>query len=258
MEERVKKLKAARTAMLVERWIWFVVGVFINSFGIALITKAALGTSPISSVAYVLSLEFTPTLGMFTFVINMLFIFIQPLLLKKDFKAFQWLQILVNVAFSAFIDVGMALLQWLEPSTVFEQGAALLLGCAVLGFGVSIEVAPGVLLVPGEGAVRAISTVTHRRFGSCKIAFDSTLAATAVVLSFIFFGTLNGIGLGTLVSALLVGTVVNFCNRHIPLTGHIVNLRIRCDRISSILKRKGESREDASEAACCAVVGENA
>lgn len=151
-----------------------------------------------------------------------------------------------------------ALLQWLEPSTVFEQGAALLLGCAVLGFGVSIEVAPGVLLVPGEGAVRAISTVTHRRFGSCKIAFDSTLAATAVVLSSIFFGTLNGIGLGTLVSALLVGTVVNFCNRHIPLTGHIVNLRIRCDRISSILKRKGESREDASEAACCAAAGENA
>lgn len=256
MEERMKKLKSARMRMLVERWAWFVVGVFINSFGIALITKAALGTSPISSVAYVLSLEFPFTLGMFTFVMNMLFILIQPLLLRGDFKAFQWLQILVNVAFSAFIDVGMALLAWFTPVSIFEQAAALLLGCAVLGFGVSIEVAPNVLLVPGEGAVRAISIFTHKRFGSCKVAFDSTLAAIAIVLSFVFFGYLNGIGIGTLVSAALVGNVVNFCNKHVPLTGHIVNLRIKCERIDSILKKTGARK--ASDTESCEAVGERA
>lgn len=256
MEERMKKLKSARIRMLVERWAWFVVGVFINSFGIALITKAALGTSPISSVAYVLSLEFPFTLGMFTFVMNMLFILIQPLLLRGDFKAFQWLQILVNVAFSAFIDLGMVLLAWFTPVSIFEQVAALLLGCAVLGFGVSIEVAPNVLLVPGEGAVRAISIFTHKRFGSCKVAFDSTLAAIAIVLSFAFFGYLNGIGIGTLVSAVLVGNVVNFCNKHVPLTGHIVNLRIKCERIDSILRKTGARK--ASDTESCEAVGERA
>lgn len=249
MEERLKKLKAARTRMLVERWAWFVVGVFVNSFGIALITKAALGTSPISSLPYVLSLEFPLTLGMFTFIINILFIVIQPLLLKDEFKPFQWLQILVNVAFSAFIDVGMALLSWFVPTSIIEQGIALLLGCAVLGFGVSIEVAPNVLLVPGEGAVRAISLFTHKRFGSCKVAFDSTLAGIALVLSLIFFGYLNGIGLGTLVSAVCVGNVVNFCNRRVPLTGHIVNLRIKCERIDSVLKRVAVQRGTKGEAA---------
>ncbi|WP_294438217.1 YitT family protein [uncultured Slackia sp.] len=249
MEERLKRLKAAKTRMLVERWAWFVIGVFINSFGIALITKAALGTSPISSLPYVLSLEFPLTLGMFTFIINMLFIVIQPLLLKDEFKPFQWLQILVNVAFSAFIDVGMALLSWFVPTSIIEQGIALLLGCAVLGFGVSIEVAPNVLLVPGEGAVRAISLFTHKRFGSCKVAFDSTLAGIALVLSLIFFGYLHGIGLGTLVSAVCVGNVVNFCNRRVPLTGHIVNLRIKCERIDSVLKRVAVQRGTKGEAA---------
>ena len=242
MEERLKRLKAAKTRMLVERWAWFVIGVFINSFGIALITKAALGTSPISSLPYVLSLEFPLTLGMFTFIINMLFIVIQPLLLKDEFKPFQWLQILVNVAFSAFIDVGMALLSWFVPTSIIEQGIALLLGCAVLGFGVSIEVAPNVLLVPGEGAVRAISIFTHKRFGSCKVAFDSTLAGIALVLSLVFFGYLNGIGVGTFISAVLVGNVVNFCNKRVPLTGHIVNLRIKCERIDSILKKAAMQR----------------
>ena len=38
----------------IKKWFYFIVGVLINSFGIALITKGALGTSPISSVPYVL------------------------------------------------------------------------------------------------------------------------------------------------------------------------------------------------------------
>lgn len=242
MEERLKKLKAARARMLAERWVWFAVGVFVNSFGIALITKAALGTSPISSLPYVLSLEFPLTLGMFTFIIGTVFVIIQPLLLKDQFKPFQWLQILVNVAFSTFIDVGMALLSWFAPVSIIEQGVTLLLGCAVLGFGVSIEVAPNVLLVPGEGAARAISIFAHKRFGSCKVAFDSTLAGIALVLSLVFFGYLNGIGVGTLISAVLVGNVVNFCNKRVPLTGHIVNLRIKCERIDSILKKAAMQR----------------
>ena len=41
-------------------------GLFINSLGVSLITKADLGTSPISSIPYVLSLNFPMTLGQFT------------------------------------------------------------------------------------------------------------------------------------------------------------------------------------------------
>ena len=47
----------------IKRYIVFTIGVLINSFGISFITKASLGTSPISSVPYVLSLRFEPTLG---------------------------------------------------------------------------------------------------------------------------------------------------------------------------------------------------
>ena len=47
------------------RILCFVAGILINSFGIAFITKAALGTSPISSLPYVLSQRFTLTLGQF-------------------------------------------------------------------------------------------------------------------------------------------------------------------------------------------------
>ena len=51
-----------KKAELVRRYVFFLVGLFVNSLGIALITRANLGTSPISSNPYVLSIGFTPSL----------------------------------------------------------------------------------------------------------------------------------------------------------------------------------------------------
>lgn len=44
---------------LIKRYFFFILGLIINSFGVAFITKSALGTSQISSIPYVLSLKFT-------------------------------------------------------------------------------------------------------------------------------------------------------------------------------------------------------
>ena len=134
---------------LVIRYLWALVGICINSLGIALITKAALGTSPISSLHYVLSFRFPLSLGQFTFVMNLLFILLQILLLRRNFPPIQLLQLVVNIIFSACIDWGMALLAWFQPTSLVGELLSLLLGCAVLALGISIEVAPGVLMVPG-------------------------------------------------------------------------------------------------------------
>ncbi len=188
-------------------------GILINSFGIAFITKAALGTSPISSLPYVLSKKFPLTLGQFTFVMNMIFILMQIFLLKKDFQKRQLLQIGVNVIFSAFIDISMNMLDAFAPSGASAQILSLLAGCVILAMGISIEVAPNVLLVPGEGVVKAISAVSRKRFGTVKVVFDTTLITLSFILSLLFFHRLNGLGIGTVISALAVGKIVNLCNR---------------------------------------------
>lgn len=46
-----------------------------------------------------------------------------------------------------------------------------------------------------------------------KVAFDCTLTAIASVIAFLSFGRLNGVGVGTLVSALAVGQLVKLCSR---------------------------------------------
>lgn len=206
------------------RYLCFVAGLLANSFGVALITKATLGTSPISSIPYVLDLEFAPTFGQFTFALNMVYIVAQIALLRHDFKPVQLLQVVANLIFSAFIDVSMGLLWWLSPEGLFAQVCSLALGCAILAVGIAVEVAPDVIVVPGEGIVRAISSTLERPFGTCKLCFDGTLVLIACGLSLLFFGYLNGLGVGTIVAAVIVGPIVNVINAHLPLVEAIRRL----------------------------------
>lgn len=199
---------------LPQRFAFFALGVVINSFGVALITKGALGTSAISSVPYVASLQWPfLSFGVTTFIWNILFILIQLALLRREFKPSQFLQVLVNLLFSAMIDVSMVILGFLNPTALWEQCACVVLGCVVLAFGIVIELAPNVVVVPGEGVVRAIAQVTKIRVGTVKAAFDITLIVIAGVMSLICFHELRGVGVGTVISALLVGPIINVINR---------------------------------------------
>ena len=210
---------------LIKRYFFFILGLIINSFGVAFITKSTLGTSQISSIPYVLSLKFTNlSFGQTTFIFNMLFILIQLLILKKDFHPIQFLQVLANILFSFFIDISMLVLAWLNPQTLPLRILSLLIGCAILAIGISVEVAPDVIKVPGEGIVHAISRVSGIEFGKVKIRFDVTLIIMATLLSFLFFHNLNGIGLGTIISAVLVGPMISFVNRYLPGIGKIRSL----------------------------------
>ena len=206
------------------RCLCFVAGLLINSFGVAFITKAALGTSPISSIPYVLDLRFQPTFGEFTFVLNMVYILGQVVLLRRDFQPIQLLQVVANLIFSAFIDVSMGLLSWLNPASIPAMALSLAAGCCILALGIAVEVAPDVIVVPGEGIVRTIAGKLGRPFGTCKLCFDTTLVVIACVLSVVFFGYLNGLGVGTIVSALAVGPIVNVINAHVPLIDAIRGL----------------------------------
>lgn len=205
----------------VYRYWWFVCGLIINSFGIAVVTRSALGTSPISSVPFVLSSQFDLSLGQFTFIINSCFIVLQIILLRKNFNPIQLLQVFANILFSSFLDINMHLLSWMQFSSWPVQVVSVLIGCSIMALGISIEVAPNVLFVPGEGFVKAVSTVTGIRFGNIKTVFDSTLVASAVILSFVFFGTLVGVGVGTMLTALTVGRFVNLFNSKLPLIAWI-------------------------------------
>lgn len=196
-----------------KRYTVFLIGLFINSLGVSLITKASLGTSPISSIPYVLSLNFPFTLGQFTIAFSLLLIVLQLIILRRNFKAEHLLQIPISILFGYFIDLTMVMLFFVNPQTYIASLAYLLIGCVILGFGVYTEVLANVAMLPGESFVRAVSSTWKTEFGSTKVAFDVSLTVIAAVLSLLFAHRLDGVREGTIIAALLVGFIARLFGR---------------------------------------------
>lgn len=199
---------------LIKRYIFFVLGLFVNSLGVAFITKVNLGTSPITSVPYVLSLGFQPTIGQFTVVWSLLLIACQVAVLRKDFHLIQLLQIPVSFLFGGFIDFSMdVVLGWFVPGSYPQRIVVLLIGCLILGFGVFMEVAANVVMLPGEATSNALHLKTGKEFGTVKVCVDVSMCIVAIVISLLLFQSVKGIREGTIVAALLVGFISRLFNR---------------------------------------------
>jgi len=184
-----------------KRYSMFIAGVIFSALGISLITKAGLGTSPITSLAFVLTFIFPHSLGEFTMLVNTVMFLIQAALLGRAFGKVQLLQLPAALLFSACIDGWMYILGFWKTGSYVGQVLMLLLGCVFLGLGIAFEVIPNVLILPGEGLVRVIAGLT---------GFDMSIVASAVGVSLFFTGHVLGIREGTVLAALIVGSISHF------------------------------------------------
>lgn len=199
-----------------KRYLVFLFGLFISSFGVSLITKANLGTSPISAIPYVLSLNFPFTLGQFTIAFSLFLILLQLFILRRNFKAEHLLQIPISVAFGYFIDLTMVLLGFVAPGSYPVKLVALLIGCVILGFGVYLEVIADVAMLPGESFVRAVTQTWKTDFGTTKVCFDVSMTVIAAITSLVLAHTLYGVREGTVIAALMVGFIARLFGRLLP------------------------------------------
>ncbi len=193
---------------LVKRSAFLLTGLFFMGLGIALVTRSFLGTPPISSVAYVLSLAFPITFGQLTFLFSIIFLLLEIAIIGRSFPKHQYLQAVVAFFFGIFVDVGMFLSAPVNPDFYAGRIFVVVAGCTVLALGIYLQVAANVIMNPGEGLVRAIADAIKVRFGIVKMAFDISLVSIAVVISFLLFKNITGIREGTLISMVLVGYIV--------------------------------------------------
>ncbi|MDE6324171.1 MAG: cytidylate kinase family protein [Paramuribaculum sp.] len=213
-----------------KRYAYFLISLFISSVGVALVTKTVLGTSPISSVPYVLSL-FTPlSIGWWTALFNMLYIILEVALMSKSQireKRFDLImQIPVSVLFGIFIDMSLRMLYWWIPEHYLSHVATLIAGCAILAVGIAMSVQANVAMLSGDYLIRVISSRFKKEFGRVKICFDVSLVISACLISMIFSSTVSGVREGTVAAALMVGPMVFFFGKLLrPLTPWLMGVR---------------------------------
>lgn len=192
---------------IIRRYLLLLAGLAIMAFGVAFSIKASLGTSPISSVPYVVSLFAPLTVGTATIIMHCVFILLQILILRKKYHPIQLMQLPVAFFFGYLTDFGVWAVQGITCDHYLQQWLVCLIGIFLVAMGVSLEVKAGVVVLAGEGVVLAICKVLPVKFGYMKVGFDVTLVAIACVLSFVFTGRLQGVREGTVAAALLVGLI---------------------------------------------------
>lgn len=198
---------------LVPRCLLLFLGLLIMAFGIAFSIKAGLGTSPISSLPFVLS-QFTPlTVGTATIALHVTLILLQILLLRRRYDPLQLLQLPVAFLFGWLTDFSVWAVSAISAPSYPVQWLLCIIGIILVGVGVSFEVTANMVTLAGEGMVLAVCKAFPLKFGNVKVGFDVTLVLVACVLSILFLGRLEGVREGTVAAAICVGLIAKQINR---------------------------------------------
>lgn len=202
---------------ILARYLIFTVGLYLLSLGIVLIIRSALGTTPISSLNYVVSINTSLSLGTCTFIQNVFLIVAQFWLIRGNSSRKKIFEILMQLPFSfvfgVFIDFNMYLCNNITPNSYIASIILLLIGCVVQSTAVVLEVKPNVVMMSAEGFVKYASDRYDKEFGKIKRKFDIFLVVLAVSASLMMSKHIQGVREGTVIAALITGTIVTFISQ---------------------------------------------
>ena len=196
----------------IKRYLFLAVGLAIMAFGVAFSIKAALGTSPISSLPYVVNLLTPLSVGTATILMHCVFILIQICILRRKFQPVQLMQLPVALMFGYLTDFGIWAIERIPCEGYLMQWVFCVIGIVLVAVGVSFEVTANVVVL-------AVCQVCPIKFGTMKVIFDVSLVVIASALSLVFLNRLEGVREGTVAAALFVGTISRQLNKPLGKLG---------------------------------------
>lgn len=192
------------------RYGLFLIGLFIASMGVAFSTKAGLGTSPVASVPYSVSL----VSNLFTFggwlnLLSVIQITVQVLVMrgKCDYLEIA-IQTVLAFVYGYLTNLSCYIIRNLSADSYFIQLCYMLAGCFILALGIWIQVKGNVAMLPGEAMNRAISIRIGKRYENIKILFDVIYILLSAVICLVFLRRLEGVREGSIIAAALVGNII--------------------------------------------------
>lgn len=192
----------------------YFIGLFVMTIGIALSVKSNLGVSPVSSIPYTMTCVWGIEMGKATILFHIILVLIQILLLRKKFKPVQLLQVVIGVVFGYFTTFCNYMVSFLPtPKNLGIRIIMVLASTVFVAFGIFLYLPADLIPLAGEGCMQAVSSVTHIEFSKVKIGFDCTMVLVSAITCLTVLHNLGSVGAGTIIAAILVGTLVGIINR---------------------------------------------
>ena len=215
LKREMENMKNKTIKKTIQQYTLFLIGLFIASLGVAFSTKAGLGTSPVASLPYSVSL----VNGLFSFggwlnVLSVIQISIQVMLLRRKCKPVEIaIQTILAFVYGYLTNLSCWLIRDISVNSYLEQLLYLTISCFVLAFGIWMQFRGKVAMLPGEAMNRAISEVTGKRYENIKIFFDIFYIAASAVVCLVFMGELKGVREGSIIAAVAVGLIIKLYNK---------------------------------------------
>lgn len=198
-----------------KRLFFYFVGLNLIAVAVVLNIRYDFGVAAFSSVMYAISEIYHISLGTASIICYLLFVLAQCVLSKKITVTYL-LEIPLSFAFGLLTDLYDMIVPAIECPIVL-RALLFTLTLFVTAMGVYLCVKTDVVLTPTDGIVKTISEVFSIAFSAVKNIFDILLVVSSVVLCLANHTQLYGIGVGTVLSALLLGRIIKIYERFLPL-----------------------------------------
>lgn len=196
------------------RLICYFGGLLIMTLGVAISVKSELGVSPISSVPYTMTVVFNVELGLATAIFSVVAALLEIPVLRKKYKIFSLLQIPVSIIFGVFMTSCVRLVRFVpDPTNYVAKLILMLISTFIVAMGVFLYLSAEVIPLPTEGFLLAVAEVTGVKFATWKVIGDVAMVVISLVTCIVTLHGFGSIGIGTIVSALLVGNEVKLLTR---------------------------------------------
>lgn len=196
----------------------YCLGLLLLAFGVTFSIKSNLGVSPINSIPYVLSLITGLDQGVLTTSVFCIFILMQIVILRKDFKPINFLQIVFSSLFGYFVTFSNSIWTFEAPNSYLFRLGLLAISMCFVALGLMFYLAADIVPMPAEGTMIAIQLKTGIEFSKIKVMFDTTMVIIAGILSLIYFHELQGVREGTLIAAIGIGKILGILRKRYQKT----------------------------------------
>ena len=210
-----------------KRLFSYFLGLFTLTIAISLSIKANLGISPVSSVPYTLTVVWGVEIGIATVIFHTVLVIIQYILLRDKFSMKNLLQLPVGIVFGYFTSFSVFLMNFLPPaSNILMSLIYLILSIIIISIGEILYLPANLVPLASSGIIQVIAAVSAKQFSRIKIIFDVLMVGGSAAVCLVCVGSLGSVGLGTVISAFLVGPSIKASVRLVYyVTGIQLNLK---------------------------------
>ena len=194
-----------------KRLFAYVLGLFMMTIGIGFSLRSNRGVSPVSSIPYTITLIAGIEMGKATILFHSILILMQIVILRKDFKIKNMSQLVVAVVFGYFTTFSNYLMTYLPtPENYAMRLLLLLVSIIFVAVGIFLYLPTDIVPLAGEGAMQAVSQKSGIVFPRVKVGFDTSMVLISGITCLFVLHGFGSVGAGTIISAILVGTVLSF------------------------------------------------